>query len=73
MQTDLSGLCCHMELCNILTLAVAEFWFMVLLQLGSVLMFMSQVTIKGHLDVCGLSCHLKPCGCLSTVLSWPHP
>lgn len=35
----------------------------ILLQLGAVLMSMACVTIKGHADVHGLYCHLKPYGC----------
>lgn len=48
----------------------------VLPQPGSVLMFMTHVVLKGHVDVHGLCCHLKPCWCpwamgpLETILTW---
>lgn len=40
----------------------------VLLQLGSMLMSVACVTTKGQMDVCGLGCHWRPCGCLRAVL-----
>lgn len=39
-----------------------------LLQLGSVLMFMVQVTIKEQARIWGLCCQLRPCHCLWAVL-----
>lgn len=35
--------------------------FEVFMQLGSVLMSMIWVTTKGHVVICSLCCHLKPC------------
>lgn len=40
---------------------------MVLLQLGSVLFSMTQVTTKGHVYVHDLGGHLRLCGCLRTM------
>jgi hypothetical protein len=49
----------------------------VLLQLESVSIPVAQVTTKGHLDVDGPGCHLRPCGCLRAVprdiLIWVSP
>jgi hypothetical protein len=33
------------------------------MQRGSVLMSMIWVIIKGHVNICGLCCHPKPCQC----------
>lgn len=41
---------------------------MVLFQLGLVLMFMTCITTKGHVDVYDLGCHLKPCEWLRALL-----
>lgn len=41
---------------------------MILLWLGSVLMTVACVASKGHVDVCGLCCSLKPHSCLWALL-----
>lgn len=65
----LSGLGCYRRACDVWATDAAKdiSGFMVLLQPGSVLMSVVQVTIKDHLDVWGLCCSLvshdvnRPC------------
>lgn len=45
---------------------------MVLLQQESVLKSVDGITTKDHVDLRGLSCPLRPCVCLSSVLSWTN-
>lgn len=57
------GLSCHprpwgMSKSGLLLRAMPE--FIVLLQLGSVLMSTDHIPAKGQVDVCGLGCLLKP-------------
>lgn len=68
---DVSGLHWYLETIEI-SWSVLLLWAMsgsmLLLQPGSVLVFVAHVTSKGHADVCDLCSCLKPCWCLWVVL-----